>query len=91
LKPNDRLQWTMVFHVWHAADYGHKLQIVTYNAYNSDGKYYDAGTWKGLGIPGAVLEQARSLADGILSEQLITRYGVQEELPVKWAGEPDPF
>lgn len=91
MKPNDKLMWTMCVHVWHAPDYGHKLQIVTYRGFDGPSKYYDGGTWKGLGIPGMVLEQVRSLADGILSEHLVMRYGLQEELPIKWAGEPDPF
>ncbi len=91
MKTIDQLQWTMSCEVWHARDYGHKLQVSTYRGTYGEGKHYSAGTWKGLGVPGLVLQESRSLIDGIWSEYLIHRYGIQEELPIKWAGEPDPF
>lgn len=90
-EPNEKLQWTLTFQVYHSPTYGHKLLLCTERGLYGDPHWKSLGSWKGLGIPEDVLTEARSSVMARIDEYLVTRYGVQGELPMKWAGEPDPF
>lgn len=91
MKDDVKLQWTLTFQVYHSRDWGHKLLMCREKGLYAEPKWDSLGTWKGLGVPETVLKQALSTVVAAISEHLVNRYGVQGELPVAWAGEPDPF
>jgi len=76
--------------VFHSPTFGHEIEISTQK--QGEAPYVEATpNWKGLGVPEAVLNSACGAVHALLSEHLVTRYGVAGELPFKWSGEPDPF
>lgn len=85
-----RWQWRMLTTIYHGPGFGHYIELETISK-GREGVRIGAGSWNTLGIPEPVLTQARTLLDAKFTEHLVSRYGVQGELPIKWAGEPDPF
>lgn len=88
--PTQQWQWALLFKVLHGPKFGHRIEIEVQKR-GLTGVTFSGGTWTGLGIPAEVLEKVRAQLDAIVSDHLITRYGLREELPMKWSGEPDPF
>lgn len=86
-----KLQWTMTVQVYHSRDFGHKILMCREKGLYGGPKWDALGTWKGLGVPESLLKAASTLVLAAFTEHLVNRYGVQGELPVAWAGEPDPF
>lgn len=86
-KRPDQLQWRLVVGVWHGQAFGHKITMGHGRAHGPL-MASSLGSWKGLGIPDAVLRPATAVVLSTLEEHLITRYGIDSELPMKWAGEP---
>lgn len=88
--PTQQWQWAMLVKVLHGPAFGHRLEVEVQKRGLSS-ITFSGGSWNGLGIPADVLYGFRAQLDAIVSDHLITRYGLREELPTKWSGEPDPF
>lgn len=86
----ERWQWAMLVKVLHGPKFGHRIEIQL-RSKARETLTLDGGTWTGLGVPDDVLVCIRAQLDAILTDHLVTRYGIREELPLKWSGEPDPF
>lgn len=84
-------QWNLSIVVYHDASFGHAIKAEQVWNGRQECKEHFLGSWKGLGVPESVLNQARAMIDSIFTEHLVSRYGVQGELPTKWSGDPDPF
>jgi hypothetical protein len=89
--PEGNWQWELVVTVYHGPNFGHRIEIVQTWRGRQNHTKIDGGSWRGLGIPADVLYSLRATVDSLLSEHLITRYQLREELPLKWEGAPDPF
>lgn len=87
---NDKAQWALYVTVWHSQTFGHYITVET-QTQGRHPKGHSGGSWKGLGIPEQVLSELNAMLQALVTEHLVTRYGVQGELPMRWAGEPDPF
>jgi hypothetical protein len=88
--PEGKLQWALSIGVYHDPSFGHRIELWWGSTARAP-HVRSGGTWKGLGIPEAVLTELRAEIDATVTEHLVTRYGVAGELPLKWSGEPDPF
>ena len=84
------VQWTLDVSVFHGPEFGHRIYA---RVLGQHGGWQDVGhwTWKGLGVPEPLLTELNARLVSVITEHLVTRYGVQGELPTRWAGEPDPF
>src|SRR5262249_28016541 len=87
---NRRAQWAMHVVIYHESTCGHVIEVETQRQ-GQEPYLSPSANWKGLGIPEPVLNSIRTAMDALLTEHLVSRYGVQGELPVTWAGEPEPF
>lgn len=85
-----KCQWAMTVVVLHSPRLGHEVRVLT-QSQGRDPVSRSGGSWKGLGLPEPVLSTLRAFVDSTLTEHLMTRYGIQGELPMTWAGEPEPF
>lgn len=74
-----RWQWQMGVLVYHDQRFGHRIICLTQSP-GRDGVAASIGSWKGVGMPEAVLNSARASIDTRFTEHLITRYGVAGEL-----------
>jgi hypothetical protein len=85
-----RAQWTLDVTVFHGPEFGHQVKAAILS---NRGNWMRCGTWtwSGLGIPAEVVTDIQSRVAAIISEHLVTRYGVQGQLPMTWAGDPEPF
>jgi hypothetical protein len=83
-------QWRLLVSVFHGPGFGHYIEIETWSKAGQPVRT-GGGTWNSMGIPESVLTELRTLVDAKITEHLVTRYGIQGELPIAWAGEPDPF
>lgn len=86
-----KLQWECCFTIWHAPDFGHKLELRTYTKGRDAARKTELGSWTGLGVPEQLVQDATTLVNAAIVEHLVTRYGIRGELPMKWGGEPEPF
>jgi hypothetical protein len=84
------IQWTMTVEVVQNSKIGHGLTLIRMGK-NRPVKETFLGSWRGLGVPEAVLVHARTAIDAAFTDYLMNRYGVAEELPLKWSGELEPF
>jgi hypothetical protein len=85
-----RAQWALHVIVWHGPSFGHQITIET-QPQGREPWSQSAGSWKGIGLPGDVLQGARAMLDSIFTEHLVTRYGIQDELPFHVVSEGEPF
>jgi hypothetical protein len=83
-------QWTLDVTIWHHFSFGHEISA---RVLTKRGGWVDVGTWRwqGLGIPDSLATDAASRIAAVVQEHLITRYGIQGELDIPWAGDPGPF
>lgn len=86
----EKWQWAMLVKVLHGPKFGHRVEIQL-RSKARETLTLEGGSWTGLGVPGDVLQSLRSQLDAIVSDHLVTRYGIRDELPLKWSGEPGPF
>ena len=86
----ERVQWRLGILIYHGSAFGHRISLETQRQ-GYDTVERTIGSWKGLGIPESVLTQASAVLTAAFEEHLVSRYGVAGELPLRWAGEPDPF
>jgi len=72
-------QWTLDVTVWHEPTFGHVIHARTLGRH---GGWKNVGTWRwtGLGVPDVILSDLTSRIHGVISEHLVTRYGVQGTL-----------
>jgi hypothetical protein len=89
-KPRETAQWYLSLTVFHGPAFGHRIEITTMSR-GRDALAHSGGTWKGLGVPESVLNALRGQVDALITEHLLTRYGIQGELPMTWSGEVGPF
>ena len=89
-KPQEKLQWALSVGIYHGPSFGHRIEM-WHGATVREPIMVELGWWKGLGIPEHVLQHASTMVHAALVEHLVTRYGVQGELPMKWSGDPEPF
>lgn len=85
-----KLQWAMSVGIYHDPSFGHRMEL-WYGSTAREPKVISLGSWKGIGVPEGVLNLARAAIDAHFSDHLVTRYGIAGELPLRWAGDPDPF
>lgn len=85
-----KLQWALSVGIYHDPSFGHRIEMWHGNT-SRPPKLTHLGSWKGLGVPEPVIRDAETVVLAALTEHLVTRYGVQGELPITWAGEPEPF
>lgn len=77
--------------VYHGSQFGHYLELERLIRGRDTTRRTGLGQWRGHGIPEDVLRTSSGLIVAQWEEHLITRYGVQGELPELWAGEAGPF
>lgn len=89
----DQKNWQhrVLLTVFHGSNFGHYMEMERSWKGREECLRTGLGQWKGLGIPEDVLRTASGLIVAAWEEHLITRYGVQGELPTQWGGELDPF
>jgi hypothetical protein len=87
----DKPVFWLTVEIRHGPAYGHRMELHLDAPHWKDPVIKELGWWKGLGVPESVLNSARAIVDATLTEHLVTRYGIQGELPTRWGGEPDPF
>jgi hypothetical protein len=87
---SEKWQWAMLVKVLHGPAYGHRIEMET-RIIGRSSHVEALGSWRGVGIPEGVILPATAYVTAALHEHLITRYGIRDELPLKWSGEPDPF
>lgn len=85
-----KLQWAADITVWHEPSFGHRVTLTTQKQGHSPEQAFTT-TWKGLGIPWVVLTDIQSMVPAVVTEYLTWRYGVADELPSQWQGDPEPF
>lgn len=85
-----RPHFIMTVTVWHGSTFGHTVELDTVTVGRPSTSDV-LGSWSTLGIPGAVLSGITSSVHAVLTEHLVTRYGLADELPTRWAGDPEPF
>lgn len=86
----ETVQWSFLVQVLHGQQFGHRIE---YRIKSRGRQEYvtSGGNWKGLGVPKEILDMTLAHVDAIVGDHLVTRYGIQDELPLKWSGDPDPF
>lgn len=89
-QPKGKLQYALSVGVYHDPSFGHRMEL-WHGKTAIPPLVRSLGSWKGLGIPEPVLNDALTVVHATLTEHLVTRYGVLGELPLRWSGEPDPF
>lgn len=82
-RQTEKPQWNLGVTIYHGSNFGHRIEIWTQKL-GQNPKLYDGGSWRGLGIPDDVLAGCRARLDSIFTEHLVTRYGIQDELPGLW-------
>jgi len=89
-RPASTPQWTLDVTIYHDPAFGHRI---VGRVLGRTGGWSDVGSWawKGLGVPESLLEDIQARVEAVIVEHLVSRYGVQGELPTRWAGEADPF
>jgi hypothetical protein len=87
---NARWQWQMGVLVYHDQRFGHRIVALTQTV-GRDGRAYDLGSWRGIGVPEAVHNAALARVDSLFSEHLVSRYGIAQELWSRGEGESSPF
>jgi len=50
-----------------------------------------AWTWSGIGVPAEILPDIEARVASVITEHLVTRYGVAERLEFAPEGDPGPF
>ena len=88
--PNGNPQWRIDVTVYHNQNEGHRLVMSTQHQ-GGEAMERTIGTWKGLACPLPVLVQARAVLDAAFSNHVFTRYGVNDEIDLRWSDEPEPF
>lgn len=83
-------QFVLTATVWHGPTFGHSVELETTSSRGAL-THDNIGSWSTLGIPTQVLEGICTTVHAVLEEHLVTRYGVLDELPTRWAGDPEPF
>lgn len=86
----EQWQWAMLVKVLHSSHFGHRLECET-RTRGRGSHTMSLGTWRGVGVPPEVVQEAQTAVAAILSDHLVTRYGVAGALPFQWGGEADPF
>lgn len=84
-------QYRQLMTVYHGGGFGHYMELERQIRGRNETHRTGLGQWNTLGIPEDVMRTSSGLIIAAWEEHLVTRYGVQGELPMKWAGEPEPF
>jgi hypothetical protein len=79
-------QWTLDCSVFHVDGYRH---VVLARVLGRRGGWVSVGSWSwtGLGVPEPLVNDLQARIAAVVAEHLVTRYGVEGELPLRWAGE----
>jgi hypothetical protein len=82
-------QWTLDVTVSHETGYRHSI---TAWVLGRRGGWVEVGrwTWEGLGVDADMVREVEARVCSVITEHLVTRYGVQGLLPTTWAGDPGP-
>lgn len=88
---HEQWQWQMTLTIYHGAGFGHRIELTQISTNRVNEWHKGLGSWKGLGIPEPVLNDVNAYLTSVFTEHVMTRYGIQGELPYTWAGEPEPF
>lgn len=91
MEPERKQQWHLLIQISHGPSFGHEITMQQKLRGHDAGPRERIGSWTGLGVPETVLNQATAIIQAVITEHVVTRYGVAGELPLKWAGDPDPF
>jgi len=85
-EPVEVAQWTLDITVYHARGFGHRLRA---SVLAKRGGWVTVGSWpwRGLGFPSELLPDIHARIEAVIDEHLLTRYGIRDELPLRWAGE----
>jgi len=83
-------QWTLDVTVYHGRDFGHRIRA---RVLNRRGGWHHVGTWswKGIGVPSELIAEIEARVASVITEHLVTRYGISVELPLTWEDDPGPF
>jgi hypothetical protein len=84
----ENCQWTFDVSIYHRSDLGHILRGAVLDR---RGGWHVVGTWtwKGLGVPAELVSDIQARVSAVVAEHLVTRYGIANQLPLRWAGEPE--
>lgn len=79
-KPRNLAQFTLDVSVYH--DPGFQREIVV-QALTKRGGWIHIGSWRwtGIGVPGDLVNDLLARVDASITEHLVSRYGVQDEVP----------
>lgn len=83
-------QFTLDVSIFHTPQFGHTIAAAVLT---KRGGWTTVGTWSwhGRGVPEPLYADLIARVCAVLTEHLVTRYGVQGELPFEPVGDPDPF
>jgi hypothetical protein len=73
-------QWTLDVSVYHLDGFRHVVRAMVLS---KRGGWQTCGqwVWTGVGIPEPLLNDVVARVDGLITEHLVTRYGIQLQLP----------
>lgn len=88
-EPRETAQWTCDVTVFHVDGFKKRIRAGTLGRH---GGWVTVGTWEwsGLGIPPELIPDISGRITAVIEEHLCTRYGIEGELPFRWAGEAAP-
>jgi hypothetical protein len=91
LYEDQKPQWTMTVTIYHGPSFGHAIELATETRGRITESTHDSiGSWRGVGCPNEVLQQAEALIGAAFTYHVVARYGVAETLE-GWGPEPGPF
>lgn len=78
-------QYRQLITVYHGQNFGHYLEQEVVIKGREGTKRIGLGQWRGLGVPDDVLRSSSGLIIATWEEHLVSRYGIQNELPSLWS------
>lgn len=84
-------QYRQLATIYHGTDFGHYMELERQWRGRDATVRTGLGQWRSLGCPPDVLQASSGLLVAAWEEHILTRYGEQDVLLTKWAGEPEPF
>jgi len=81
----------MTVSLWHGTQFGHTVEVETVTKGRDIDTIDSLGSWRGIGIPEETYKGIMASVNAILSEHLVTRYGVNPQCDWSLGEEQAPF
>lgn len=84
-------QYRLLATIYHGGNFGHYMELEQQWRGRDITSRIGLGQWRAMGCPPDVLQTSSAVLCATWEEHILTRYGEQDALLKKWAGDPDPF